>query len=457
LAAGFLAFNGVRRMAAAAAALVVALNPVPATAASGWGSAAYGDPPGWCTNFSDMWVATVVTSDPHVATNPERNTFYGFHPNPGYDDWYGYFYGDFRGSPGDASGWVKLLHENYPDHYHWNFADNGWSVHGHVKQYIAYYNWTFGGQCGIGAYGRGSPPPFMADQYGYPVVDIYVDSRPPYQPEPRISAMSTSSVSFTWDPVGDQGDGAGNDFFASGMGKYSSWLTVGGSARRLQAASTPAPRTLTQTGMKTGERICVHVIALDKLLNATPESVDCAGPLAPPPMPDWSSLASEVAANPAAQGLVGFESWFWLAPVPVATTVHEIYDGLDYGLTATPLDASWDFGDGIDENFADPSGFGLAYPQTSPVAHVYEAHDQAGYRVKSAVRYLVSWTASVNGHSAGPYSLGTVTIDTQPVLYPVEQAQPELLFGARDDDHPVMAPMAMATTGPPGGFARYWE
>ena len=36
---------------------------------------------------------------------------------------------------------------------HWNFADNGWAVHGHAKQYIAYYNWTFGGQCGLGRYG----------------------------------------------------------------------------------------------------------------------------------------------------------------------------------------------------------------------------------------------------------------------------------------------------------------
>src|SRR6266566_1207951 len=69
-----------------------------------------------------------------VANNPERDTFYGFHPNPGYDDWYGYFYGDFRGTAGDASGWIKLLHEDYPSHYSWNFASNGWAVHGHVKQ-----------------------------------------------------------------------------------------------------------------------------------------------------------------------------------------------------------------------------------------------------------------------------------------------------------------------------------
>jgi len=437
--------------------LILALRPAPVAAASAWGSATYGDPPGWCTNLSDMWVATVVTNDPHVGTNPEQNTFYGFHPNPGYDDWYGYFYGDFRGSPDDASGWVKLLHEDYPDHHHWNFASKGWAVHGHAKEYIAYYNWTFGGQCRLGAYGGESPPPFMADQYGYPMVDIYVDSRPPYMPQPRVTDMSTSSVSFTWDPVGDQGDGAGKDFFAAGMGAYSSWLTLGSSTKRVQSASTRIPRTLTQSDMKAGERACVHVIALDRLLNATPESVACAGPLAPPPMPEWTALASAVAANPQAPGLVGFDSLLWLAPPPEAMTAHEIYEGIDYAVTAVPTSAAWDFGDGSRASFTDASGFGLPYPQTSPVTHVYQAHDQAGYRVKSAVRYSVSWTASVSGHIAGPYSLGTTRLDAESLLYPVEQAQPELVFGGQEADQPVMAAMATATTGPEGAFARYWE
>ncbi|HVC78775.1 MAG TPA: hypothetical protein VND96_19875 [Candidatus Micrarchaeaceae archaeon] len=416
-----------RRPLALALALALSCFPMRAVASSSWGSAGYGDPPGWCTNFSDMWVATVVTNDPHVGTNPERNTFYGFHPNPGYDDWFGYFYGDFRGTPGDASGWVKLLHENYPDHYHWNFATNGWAVHGHAKEYIAYYNWTFGGQCGIGAYGSGSPPPFMADQYGFPVVDIYVDSRPPFPPQPRVSEISTTTVSFTWDPVSDQGDGAGKDYFAAGMGHYSSWLTLGSSPNRLQAASTTAPRTLTQSGMKAGETACLHVIALDKLLNATAERIACAGPLEAPPMPDWRPLAGRVFANPSAPGLVGLDSLFWLAPAPVATTVHETYKGVEYAVTAVPTGAAWNFGDGSGARFLDTSGLGQPYPEESAVAHVYQADDEVGYRVESAVSYSVSWTVSSNGRTSGPYPLGTAIVDAQPLLYPVEQAQPELV------------------------------
>jgi hypothetical protein len=446
-----------RRLAAGFIGLVLGVQPVPVLASSEWGSAAYGDPPGWCTNFSDMWVATVVTNDPHVGTNPERDTFYGFHPNPGYDDWFGYFYGDFRGSPGDASGWVKLLHENYPDHYHWNFATNGWSVHGHAKEYIAYYNWTFGGQCGIGVYGSASPPPFMADMYGYPVVDIYVDSNPPYAPQPRVTDMSTRSVSFTWDPVGDQGDGAGRDFFSSGMGHYSSWLTLGNSPKHLQVASTPAPRTLTQANMKSHETACLHVIAFDKLQNATAEHVACAGPLLPPPMPDLSASASLVMANPTAPGLVGLDSWFWLAPPPAAITVNEAFEGIDYVVTATPIGANWDFGDGMTANFTDSSGYGRAYPQPSSVTRIYEAHDQSGYRVRSAVRYAVSWAALIDGRRAGPYSLGTVDLDSKPLVYPVVQAQPELILSGQDADQPVTSSIATATTGPAGGVTRYWE
>src|SRR6202171_6735279 len=115
-----------RCILAVAIAGSLALQPVHASAGSSWGSSDYGDPPGVCTRFSDMWTTTVVTNDPLVGTNPEQDPFYGFHPTPGYDDWYGYFYGDSRGSPGAAAGWTKLLHENYPSHFRWNFATNGW-------------------------------------------------------------------------------------------------------------------------------------------------------------------------------------------------------------------------------------------------------------------------------------------------------------------------------------------
>ena len=414
-----------RRLLQLGLALVAGLCPIPALAVGPPPSAGYGDPPGWCTRFSDMWTATVVTNDPKVAANPEATTFYGFHPNPGYDDWYGYFYGDFRGSPGDASGWVKLLHEKYPDHYHWNFATNGWSVHGHVKQYIAYYNWTFGGQCGLGRYGSMSPPPFMADQYGWPVVDIYVDSVAPNPPVPRVIAAAPTSVTFTWDPVADRGDGGGRDYFAAGIDHYTSWVTVDGGPPT-QLGSTSAPRTITQA-VAPRALACLHVRAFDRLENGTSDQVACGRALGAPPLPPWPALASAVNANPSPLGLAGLESWFWLSPAPPVESITENVDGVEYVINATPVGVDWDFGDGALARLHGASAYGSAFPDESAVVHAYEAHSQSGYAVQAEVRYALSWSALVAGTWSGPYPLGTIARLARPIVYPVEQAQPELL------------------------------
>jgi hypothetical protein len=374
-----------------------------------------------------MWTAKIVTKDPLVGMNPERDTFYGFHPNPGYDDWYGYFYGDFRGTAGDASGWVSLLHEDYPNHYHWNFADNGWAVHGHAKQYIAYYNWTFGGECGLGRYASGSPPPYMADQYGYPVVDIYVDSVPPQSPRPQVLRVSANSLAFTWDPVVDVGDGAGADYFVAGMDHYTSWVTMNGGSQRLQLLETVEPRIVTQVGMSPLDVACAHVQAFDKVQNASPEQVVCSRALATPPMPRWTELTARVDANPAGVGLVGLDSWFWLDPAPHAVTIHEINGGIDYAITATPDSATWDFGDGGVADLAGASGYGRPYPQPSSVTHVFQAHTQDGYIVRASVRYVVTWTASMEGRSPETHPMGMFVQTALPLRYPVKQAQPELL------------------------------
>lgn len=414
------------RVLGAVVGLLIGLSPVDTVATTTWGSPGYGDPPGWCTRYSDMWTATVVTRDPLVATNPERDTFYGFHPNPGYDDWYGFFYGDFRGTPGDRSGWVKLLHENYPDHYSWNFASNGWSVHGHVKQYIAYYNWTFGGQCGLGRYGSAAPPPYMADQFGWPVVDIYVDARPPYPPAPRVVAATPTSASFTWDPVADQGDGAGQDYFESGLDHYTSWITINRGAP-MQLQSTAAPRRIDQP-LAVGETACVHVVAVDRVGNATTDQSTCATALQPPPMPIWGPLRIGVAANPRPLGLAGFDSWLWLNPAPQLEKVYETVGGVTYRITARPAGVTWDFGDGDVERRVGSAAFGVPFPAPSQVTHIFQAHSRLGYVIAAAVTYWVSWSALVAGVWSGPYPMGSVVRETAPLVYPVEQAQPEIVL-----------------------------
>ena len=392
--------------------------------ASQWGSA-YGDPPGFCPAQSLLpsTYTTVVTNDPLVGNNPEQDTFWGIHPDPGYDDWYGYWYGDFRGTPGDSSGWKYITTSWYGQKKHWNFADWGWAIHGHAKQYIAYYNWTFVGQCGWWWGPR--PPPFMADVYGNPVVDFYVDSVPPNPPAPRALSLTPSSVTFGWDAVSDRGDGEGADYFAVGMGHYRSWLTVGAGAAQ-QVADTDAPRQLTAAGLGAGLYACVHVIAYDKLQNATPEEQACAQVLPPPPMPS-PPPAPAIGVNPGPPGLVGLDTWFWLAPSPAPVTIALGLAGYQYRLTASPASVAWTFGDSAAAMLDAPAGFGQAYPVRSTVTHVYDRHDATGYPVSAVVTWSVNWSVLSGGTWFGPYQLGTQTSSAASLGYPVRQAQTELL------------------------------
>ena len=112
---------------------------------------------------------------------------------------------------------------------------------------------------------------------------------------------------------------------------------------------------------------------------------------------------------------------------PSTLTVDETYEGSDYVVAATPIAASWDFGDGSSEQFSDSSGFGQAYPDSSSVTHTYQAHSQHGYGVRAVIRYDVNWTAVVGGRRFGPYPLGSIELPAHPLVYPVEQAQPELV------------------------------
>jgi hypothetical protein len=242
-----------------------------------------------------------------------------------------------------------------------------------------------------------------------------------------VSAITPSSVAFTWDPVADRGDGAGRDYFVSGLDHYLSWLTLSDQPGQQQMASTSAARMVSIKGMAPGETACLHVMAVDRVQNSTAEQVSCASPLVPPPMPAWHPSDIAVIANPSAVGLVGLDTWFWLAPSPATVIVDESYLGSQYVVTATPIAAGWDFGDGSSTQSTDNSGFGRAYPEQSSVTHTYQAHSQAGYEVRASIRYDVTWRAVDGSRRFGPYPLGSIEIPARTLTYPVEQAQPELI------------------------------
>jgi hypothetical protein len=241
---------------------------------------------------------------------------------------------------------------------------------------------------------------------------------------PRALALTPSSVTFGWDPVADRGDGAGADYFAAGMGHYRSWLTVAGGPPQ-QVADSDNPRPLTATGLASGQDACVHVIAYDRLLNATAEQQACAQVLPPPPMPA-PPPAPTIAVNPAPAGLAGLESWFWLTPGPASVSSNLALGGYQYRLTASPMSVSWTFGDGSSAALDAPEGFGRAYPARSSIAHAYERHSAGGYPVTAKVTWSVSWSALSGGSWYGPYLLGTLDSVAASLAYPVRQAQTEI-------------------------------
>jgi len=398
----------------------------PQVLAASWGSA-YGDPPGFCPahSFLPQSYQVLVTSDPSVASNPEQSTFWGIHPYPGYDNWYGFWYGDYAGHPGDQSGWIKIGTSYYGQPpLHWNFADYGWQVHGHVKQYIAYYNWTFGGQCRMGWPGRPDPAPYMADVYGFPVLDIYVDSTPPEPPQPRVSAVGAHSLSFTWDAVQDRGDGSGADYWASGMDHYDSWITLGnGPVQDLRSSSEP--RTLSVSGLAAWQQACVHVVAVDRLGNRTADQTRCAEPFGEPPAPPAPASIGLLVA-PRGSGLTGLQSWFWLDHAAPTQSSSFNFNGYSFRYTFTPTAVDWSFGDGAFTAMPLPAGAGLPWPQRSTITHTYQAVSRSGYQVVASVQYSATWQVWANGQWLGPYPAAGATVPSPHLVYPVQEATSEL-------------------------------
>ncbi len=272
----------------------------------------------------------------------------------------------------------------------------------------------------MGVYGGSAPAPYMADQFGTPVLDIYVDSTPPAVPQPRTVAADSSSATFSWDAVADGGDGSGLDYFAVGLDHYTSWITVDGGPPT-QSGESPVPRTV-MAAVGPGQSACLHVNAVDKLGNASAFGVSCAGSAGPPPAPPAPPTAGTIASNPSPQGLVGLDSWFWIQPTPASSTTKEVYNGNQYRVLSTPSSATWSFGDGSIQS----GDFGLPYPRRSTVTHLYEGWSSDGFSVAASVHYTLSWSVWAGSRWDGPYPMPGQDVATTGLRYRVLQAQPQL-------------------------------
>lgn len=150
----------------------------------------------------------------------------------------------------------------------------------------------------------------------------------------------------------------------------------------------------------------------------------------------------QIHLSPAANGLTGAASWFWLDPAPAATSASVSLAREQVTVTAEPTGVEWRFGDGA----TDAGGSGVAYREGSlpagAVTHVYETRclpgDQGrnpyvlsgcgtnGYSVVAIVSWQVSYAAT--GPVASSGDLPTRTTETS-APYPVSEARAFLVGG----------------------------
>ena len=121
-----------------------------------------------------------------------------------------------------------------------------------------------------------------------------------------------------------------------------------------------------------------------------------------------------IGVNPAAKGLVGLRSWFWVEGFSGEVTAPAISAfGLSVEVRMTSGGVDWDFGDGSTLR----GDLGRAYPQESTVQH---AHQRDGSFTITAVIDLVP-EYRVNG---GPWLRLPGLSATASAVHPVEQRQP---------------------------------
>lgn len=130
--------------------------------------------------------------------------------------------------------------------------------------------------------------------------------------------------------------------------------------------------------------------------------------------------AARIGADPAARGLTGLESWFWVdgyTDAPVFDTVRAF--GLTVSVEATPESVSWDFGDGTTERGA---GLGTPAPGRSEVRHVFETRGRPTVRIRALVRLAVRWRVD-----AQPWETLAPVVRTAVLDYPVAESRAVLV------------------------------
>jgi hypothetical protein len=129
---------------------------------------------------------------------------------------------------------------------------------------------------------------------------------------------------------------------------------------------------------------------------------------------DVLTPAVSIGVNPAAKGLAGLRSWFWIDGFAGSVTAPPISAfGLTIDVRMAAGGVRWDFGDGT---IAD-GDLGRAYPEESTVQH---AHRSAGsYRITATIALVPEYRVNGGGWITLPNLMAVAATTHQ-----VEQRQP---------------------------------
>jgi hypothetical protein len=120
-----------------------------------------------------------------------------------------------------------------------------------------------------------------------------------------------------------------------------------------------------------------------------------------------------IGVNPAAQGLVGLRSWFWVEGFSGAVAAPPIAAfGVTIDVRMSTASVTWDFGDGTEER----GDLGRAYPEESTVQHAHQ-HDGT-FTVTAAIDLAPEYR--IDG---GPWLPLPNLSAAAAVLHPVEERQ----------------------------------
>lgn len=99
-----------------------------------------------------------------------------------------------------------------------------------------------------------------------------------------------------------------------------------------------------------------------------------------------------IGVNPAARGLVGLPSWFWIEGFGGSVTAPPISAfGVSIEVRMSSGGVTWDFGDGTVE----PGDLGRAYPKESTVRHVYQS--DGSYRIAATIELVPEYRVDGGG------------------------------------------------------------